>query len=344
MRTSLLLTLLGLFLLVPAAYSQLLVQENFAYGAGTDLTASGNWTAHSGAGATPVKVVAQNLTFAGYPSTGGNAVYLTGGPGSREDVNRTFPGIMSGSVYASALVRVDSAGTDGEYFFHFGPDPVGSTFRGRVFIRDQGTGFQFGITKASSTVANVVWDPATYSFGTTYLIVLKYTIVAGDANDTASLYVFKPGDAIRTEPAAPNANASDTNGSDITPATISLRQGGSGSPAQPSGLTLDGLRITTSFASIATGNEAPSIANGAHLDVLGAHPASLVRVRLTTPAPGAVRLDAFDLLGRRVATLLDDALAAGEAREVTLGGLPAGVYVLRATGSGFSASRPVVIR
>lgn len=342
MRTSLLLAMLGLF--IPAASAQLLFQENFPYPAGTDLTASGNWAAHSSAASNPVKVVASNLTFPGYPSTGGNAAYLTGGSGGREDVNRAFAGVSSGSVYAAALIRVDSAGTDGEYVMHFGPDPVGTTFRGRVFVRDQGTGFQFGISKASSAVANVVWDPTTYSFGTTYLVVLKYTIVSGDTNDTTVLYVFKPGDTFATEPATPNASASDTIGSDIVPATISLRQGGSGSPAQPSGLTIDGIRVTRSFASIATGNEVPSTFVGAHLDVVGTQPGGILRVRLTPDVPGAVRLDAYDLLGRRVATLLNDALGAGEAREVTLSGFTAGVYVLRATGPGISVARPVVLR
>ena len=57
-----------------------------------------------------------------------------------------------------------------------------------------------------------------------------------------------------------------------------------------------------------------------------------------------VRVEAFDLLGRRVAVLHDGPLAAGTHRLVLDGtGLPAGVYVVRSTANGFDETRRVVI-
>ncbi|HYE57936.1 MAG TPA: hypothetical protein VD948_05500, partial [Rhodothermales bacterium] len=321
MRTSLLLTVLGLTALVPAASAQVLIEENFPYAAGTNLTASGSWSAHSGANSNPVQVVARNLTFSTYPSTSGNAVEIKGGSGSREDVNRSFGAQTSGDVFASALIRVDSAGATEDYFFHVADAAVaGTSFRARVYIRDQGTGFQLGIAKAAPTTGTTAtYDPTIYSFGTTYLVVLRYSIVAGDNNDIASLYVFEPGESFATLPTTPSAIAADNlTATDITPATVELREG-----AQGYGMTLDGVRVTRSFANIGTASETITGTETARLDVVGAHPASSVRVRLTTAASGAARIEAYDLLGRRVATLLDGLLAAGEARELTFGGVPA---------------------
>lgn len=340
MRTSLLLAVLGLF--IPAASAQLLFQENFPYAAGTNLTASGNWSAHSGANSNPVQVVARNLTFSTYPSASGNAVEIKGGSGSREDVNRTFMTPTSGDLFVSALIRVDSAGTTEDYFLHIGDAAAaGASFRARVYMRDQGTGFQLGISKAGpATGTTATYDPTVYTFGTTYLVVLRYTLVAGDNNDLASLYVFKPGDSFSALPATPSATAADNlTASDIVPATVMLREG-----AQGYGMTLDGVRVARSFSSIGTASEAPGAARLAAFDLTGAHPASTVRMRLTPEVSGAVRVVAYDLLGREVATLLDATLASGETREVSFGGVPAGAYVLRATGAGFTLARTVVVR
>ena len=94
---------------------------------------------------------------------------------------------------------------------------------------------------------------------------------------------------------------------------------------------------------IGTAIEDPRGSIRAHLDIVGPQPATYARVRLTTHAPGAARLDAYDLLGRHVTTLLDGTFSAGKAREVTFSGVPAGVYVLRATGAGFATSQTVVL-
>ncbi|MDX1419636.1 MAG: FG-GAP-like repeat-containing protein [Rubricoccaceae bacterium] len=64
------------------------------------------------------------------------------------------------------------------------------------------------------------------------------------------------------------------------------------------------------------------------------------RVALSLGAAQAVRVEAYDALGRRVAVLHEGQLAAGP-HELTLDGssLPAGVYVLRVTGERFTATQ-----
>ena len=74
--------------------------------------------------------------------------------------------------------------------------------------------------------------------------------------------------------------------------------------------------------------------------------ASAARVRFALAAPGAVRLDVLDALGREVLTLADRTFAAGDHEaEVDVSDLPAGVYVVRlATAAGTEAARLTVAR
>jgi len=215
--------LLSIVLLIGASSltrAQLLV-EDFDYTAGSLLTSNG-WTAHSGGGTNPIAVSASSLTFPSYstPGVGGSAVSSNTG----EDVNSTFSEVTSGSVYASFLLKVDTA-TSNSYFFHF-MDAAGTTaYRGRVFFQEDATSadsINFGLTNGSSTG---IFDLTPFAKSDTLLVVLKYTIIAGSNNDEVSLYVFDQSGSIATEPATallgPLTSASI---SDINPARVALRQ------------------------------------------------------------------------------------------------------------------------
>ena len=222
-----------------------LLVENFTYAPGSALTANG-WTAHSGAGTNAIVTSEPGLTVSGYPSSGiGNSVALTT---SGEDVNRAFAPQASGSVYAAFMVNVSEASTDaaGGYFFHLGPDPIGTTFRGRVFIKkDASNNIAFGISKAATVAADIAYTPFSYSLNTTYLLVVKYTVVDGSMNDTVSLFVSATTPA--TEP-APTVSATDVaTQSDITPASAALRQGAT---ATAPTVRVDGIRVGTSWESV----------------------------------------------------------------------------------------------
>lgn len=225
--------------------------ENFDYPAATALTTVG-WTAHSGAGTNPVSVTSPGLTVTGYPANVGNAASLTT---SGEDVNRTFASQSSGTVYAAFLVNLSEASVDpaGGYFFHLGPSPVGTTFRGRVFAKkDAGNAVAFGISKALTTAADIAYTPFSYSLNTTYVIVVKYTIVDGVTNDTVAMYV---GTTFPASEPAMTVTATDTTQSDVVLGTVSLRQGAVAT--SPTG-RVDGIRVATSWADISV---APAAAN-----------------------------------------------------------------------------------
>jgi len=230
-----------------ATTPEILLTEDFDYPAGTLLTAAG-WANHSGT-TNFIPVVSPGLTFSGYPSSGiGNAAGLTV---TGEDVNRTFTTQASGSVYAAFMVNV-SASQTGDYFVHLSTGPLSSTYyRARVYAKDDGSGnLQFGLGFGAGTAK---YSLATYPYNRTHLLVLKYTIQAGDNNDVVSLFVLP---SIPTaEPGAADLIDTDPSTSDPTNiGSFAIRQG---STALSATLMIDGIRIATSWNMLFEG-EAPT--------------------------------------------------------------------------------------
>jgi hypothetical protein len=82
------------------------------------------------------------------------------------------------------------------------------------------------------------------------------------------------------------------------------------------------------------------------LTVAGPNPfTARTAVALALDTEQEVRVELFDLLGRRVATLHDGALAAGVPHRIEVGAadLPSGAYVVRATGDTFSISERITV-
>ncbi len=215
--------------------------DNFNYTVGSLLSANG-YTAHSGAGTNPIPVITPGLVYPGSITNNiGNAISVikTG-----EDVNKSFSSnITSGSVYASFLVRVDSAKT-GDYFFHFSPSTIGTEFRGKVFVKTNGSGgLQFGISKSGNTGT---YDPTSYVIGTTYQLVVKYKITSGTTNDSVKLFVNPVLGS--SEPTSANANAVVTETDATGIGTVAFRQGSS-ILAVP-GVVVDGLIVGQTWASV----------------------------------------------------------------------------------------------
>lgn len=197
--------------------------DDFSYAAASLLTANG-WTAHSGGGTSSIAVSASGLTYAGYLGSGtGNGATLVA---TGEDVSRAFPVQAAGNVYAAVLVNATDATVDplGGYFFHIGPDPISTTFRGRVFVKKDGANMlSFGISKAgNATATDIAFTPHSFAMNTTHLLVVKYSVVAGATNDTVSLLVNPV--LSGAEPAA-HVMVPDVTATDIDPGSVALRQG-----------------------------------------------------------------------------------------------------------------------
>ncbi len=200
---------------VSTSFAQIFV-ENFNYPAGDSLTAHG-WTRHSGTSGT-ILVGTPGLEFPNYIVTGGNnaLLYQNG-----EDINKTFDSLTAGSVYTSMLVKLTANIPAPGYFFHYGRNPFNTfDFRARTWVKADGLGYRIGLSPSGN--ADTVFTTAKFDIDSTYLIVVKYTVVDA-ASDSISMWVFKPGDNIATE-VAPTVGPLSMAAADISPGSIAFRQ------------------------------------------------------------------------------------------------------------------------
>jgi hypothetical protein len=228
---------------ITASAAPPLFLEDFSYASSSQLNGQGGWAAHSGAGTNPLTVNASaGLSYTGYLGSGvGNGLGTTATSG--EDDNHSFTGQTSGNVYAAFMVNVVSSQTTGDYFFHFFDGLItGNIFRGRVFVKKDAasSNYAFGI-QFGSTI-NTVYTGFDYTPGTTYLVVLKYAIIAGANNDVVSIVVNPPIDCAE---AAATVSATDVGQTDAANLDgVAIRQG---SAANAATVQIDGIRVATNW-------------------------------------------------------------------------------------------------
>ncbi|MBP9122549.1 MAG: T9SS type A sorting domain-containing protein [Ignavibacteriaceae bacterium] len=200
---------------VNTSFAQILV-ENFNYPAGDSLTGHG-WSRHSGTSGT-ILVGTPGLEFPNYIVTGGNnaLLYQNG-----EDINKTFDSLTAGSVYTSMLVKLTANIPAAGYFFHYGRNPFNTfDFRARTWLKPDGAGYRIGLSPSGN--ADTVFTTEVFNVDSTYLFVIKYTVVDA-ASDSISMWIFKPGDNFATE-VAPTIGPLSMAAADISPGSIAFRQ------------------------------------------------------------------------------------------------------------------------
>ena len=114
---------------------------------------------------------AGNLTYAGITSTGNRATFAGVGAESRTP----FTSTTSGVVYARFLNSVTdltgiTAGSN-TYSALF-TDNTGATTNARLWIRENGGQYQYGLSATSSGAA-AVWSPNLYNVGTTQYLLFR---------------------------------------------------------------------------------------------------------------------------------------------------------------------------
>ena len=229
----------------PLSFGQIFV-EDFNYPAGDSLTAHG-WTKHSGTNPTyTILIQSGSLTYSGYPSSGiGNDVTISGGASSREDVNVGFDSLASNGdvIYYSFLVNVVSASATQDYFIHIGNRTSPTTFTlfaARVYVQDVAGNLRFGLSNTSTATMGTT----DFSYNTTYLVFVKYTINTGGA-DECKLWVISTGLPLtEIEAGSPEITNTSTNGQDLINA-LALRQGG-----QSYSVNVDGIRLSTQWGDL----------------------------------------------------------------------------------------------
>lgn len=170
----------------------------------------------------------EQLSYDGYPGgVKGKTISLTSGEASDglyavcqkvyavfnhdEDAENKVYGITTGSVYFSALIRVNSVVGNYQYFASFLSrnmsdlvDKATGAEKGKIYARANtgNTGYQLGINP--STIATKTAYTSDLEYGKTYLMVVKYTVNEElNGKDGMSLYI-NPVD-FGEEPAEPAA-------------------------------------------------------------------------------------------------------------------------------------------
>ncbi|MBK8383925.1 MAG: T9SS type A sorting domain-containing protein [Ignavibacteria bacterium] len=217
-----------------------LTDENFDYPAGDSLQQHG-WVTIGTVFNNRMTVVSPGLSFPVYVNSGiGNAVTIdTNG----QDVYKDFSSPkVSGNIFASFLVNVKTAKAAGDYFVSLLSSTSTTSLAARVYAKDSLGNIAFGLAKTTETVQ---YSPFVYSKDSTYLMILKYSINAGSANDSVSLFVYNSSQIVPSSEPLPSIGPKGGSGADLTDAgRFALRQGTSSSSPR---VTVDGIFVTTSW-------------------------------------------------------------------------------------------------
>jgi len=323
MKKNYILTLLFTFCLTAASFGQALLTEDFNYGeTAGDLTAvsSSAWTAHSGTTGF-VSYDITGLSMTDYPSSGvgGAAMILAA---SAEDVNRTFAAQTTGNVYGSALVSITAAST-GNYFIHL--KDSGNNFRAKVGAKDDSNGkVLFGIGSSSSTL---VYGTTVFELNTTYLLVFSYNIGTGVSN----LYVLSA--VASSEPASPEATDTGSTGTEMI--SIAFRQT-SGIPDAK----IDGVRVALNWADIMNNSTASVKDNAIEGFTTYPNPITNNTFTLTSKSSSKKLVTIFNVLGKKVLS----SSFSGVKSNVDVSAISSGIYILKVTEDGKTATKKLVIR
>ena len=223
---------------------QLLFEENFSFQAGEALSDHG-WTVHSGT-TNPVLSVDSLVTWPGYPPSGIGMEAMVSGAG--QDIHHCFAEQISGKIYVALLVRVTQATLTGDYFFHLGKNPLGSGFRGRLFVRrDASRKLSYGVSHSTTVTAMISYSTYIYPMNTSCLLVLRYDLNPGNGDDTVALFINPQ--VTWSEPANPLVSF-DTPVDPGEIAAVALRQGGASSAPT---VVIDGIRVARSWEALFEG-------------------------------------------------------------------------------------------
>jgi hypothetical protein len=320
MRRALLLILVFISLaVINRASGQIYLDENFNYTPGDSLGAHG-WVSFSGGNTNVLTVATEGLMYPGYPLSGiGFSTRLrnTGQDAYKQFINND----TTGNIYVSFMVIVDSAGT-GDYFFALLPDNSTTNYTGRVYVKDTLGGIKFGLSKSTNPI---VYASNSVFYGTSYLLVLKYSFINGTQNDEVFLHVIT-GSIPGTEPPPTIGPVTQAIGDAPNIRRVALRQGTVGSAPV---IIVDGIRVSRVWNNVLAVWPVSTVAENFSLSQNYPNPFNpSSKINFTIPEKGFVKLKVYDLLGKQVKDLVNASYPRGEyAVNFNAGDLSSGVYV-----------------
>ena len=328
---------LGLAFCAFSLSAQVLLTDDFNYTAPNDSLQGNGWVAISGAYANQAVRSTANLSFPGYIGNGtaGSVVLNNIAGASAEDLKKTIPGApfpsaTDSTLYMSFLMNVASApnvanatGTARQdHFIGFAGGT--STFVSRLYVQNDSVRGKLKIEMGKFGIPT--FGATDYAFGRTYLVVLKYQILAGTGNDVASMWILDSmnGRAPGTEPTATTISVTGSDAASLD--GVYLRQGS----ATPMSVRIDGIRVARRWADLFGTNNVNDVVNNTTKNF--ALVSNMVKNNITITANETaknVNMQIFDLEGRIILAQNLGDTEGGSKRDINVADLTNGNYFVR---------------
>lgn len=292
--------------------------EHFDNVVGSSLGTSQKWS-NSNSG-DDVLISAGNISYSGAGTSSANSISYFG---AGKDPFCAFTATSSGMVYASFLMNVtsmDNVTVDLSETYFMGLTNALKSYQGRMFFKKNGTQFQLGFDFANVTTN---YDATLYDINTPMWIVIGYDF------GTASYSVWINQNVGAATLPTPKLT--------LTPAIPIAELGGfyfrQDSDTKTPTINADELKITTSIADLALATNQNEVSG------LNVYPNPVTKgvLYINSNSTTAKNVVIFDLLGKQV-------LQTVTANEVNVNGLKSGVYFVKITENGNSATRKLVIQ
>jgi len=320
---------LSLILVSTLGFSQVSLPyyESFNYTDASNLGGQGNWVnVNSG---DEVLVQAGNLSYSGLQASTGNSVAFDG---LGVDPQLTIASQTSNEVFASFIIKVTdvtaATNANGGYFFGFGSNAT--TFSSTVWLKQNGTQFNIGLDKNTSTT-NFVFDTTDYSINSEIFIVISYDFTT----NTSKMWINPVSTSLGIA-TAPTATLTASTGTDRTSIDrIFIRQD---SVSETPFIVLDETRVGNSWADV-TPVATASTKNFDAIAGLKMYPNPVTGnvLNISSTANLDMNIAIFDVLGKQVInTKVTN-------NTVNVSSLNAGVYIVKVTEDGKTATRKLVV-
>jgi hypothetical protein len=183
------LVVLSMLMLSLSANAQLLLYDDFTgLTTASNLAGQSSWT-KGGSGPDPTVQNTTPLTYTGYNGGGDEYVQMPVGTATTSRVYKGFTSTAAGTntFYYAALINISAtSNTSVGYFMTLGDPTTGTNYFARLFATTNGVGYNIGASKQSNTPT---YGPTVLTYGTTYLVVVRYTFVTGSTNDLMYVWI-----------------------------------------------------------------------------------------------------------------------------------------------------------
>lgn len=305
-------------------------EETFSYTAGTNLVDDEKWN-NTSTSSDEVLIKSGNLSYAGLKASVGNSISFDGA-GSDPEV--LFDPVLNGTVYASFIFKVadQTAVQDfivGGYFAIIGSTASG--FDSRLWVRanPDNSSSQFDIG-----LGNTGFDDVTttlYNIGDEIFVVMSYNITTGVINAWINP---SPGDFGGTEPAF-TITATDGSPSPSLNRFIIRQDSTNKTPS----IEMDELRMANSWAEVTPVGAVASV-NRNEIEEFSIYPNPVSDgvLRINTLENLEKTIQIFDILGKKVLSRTT------KSEHISIATLNSGIYILKVTEKGKTATRKLVIK